>query len=728
MVQFDNEYRQIKIKIVYYGPALGGKTTCLQQIHRVVDPQRRTRLYSLNTANDRTLFFDLLALDLGRIRGYRLTLQLYTVPGQVQYNATRRAVLAGADGIVFVADSQSAKRQENRESLENLWENLRANGLDRRTMPLVFQYNKRDLDVILSVEDLGGDLNPSGLPAFESVAIRGEGVMEAFAAITDATLVSVADKLGVGRQPQAVERLREQARLALKPFVQNAPKPAATSEPADPSSVVMASPAPKPGEALGEDELVQEAVRANVAMTDLNARLDTLRGQLQRKVRAMEEIAAFSGRVAALHDPAGVIDALASSAGVALRAQAVSVLLAEGGPLREGRLIGLDRDPLLAGVDETGESLALGVLEMRRPLLFAPGEEVEGGLAPLVEEGIQSAGFDSALAVPLAVRDELLGLLVLYRRTGTVPFEEEDLQTAGILGSGAAMAFDAARSWHRLEEVNRDLEAQVASRTAELRESLSQVERLAAELRTRNAELEEAYRQLVELDRLKDELISRISHELKTPVTSLVTAGRILKRYQDAPPEKSRRFLQVVLDEAEKLEEMIESVVQASVLTAHGEVEKVPAPVEDLLKAAITPLRDVAQERKVRFVVRVAAGLEPVPVEREGMVAALGAIVKNAIEFSSEGGEVVVEVHRDRQRSGNVAFVIRDQGVGMPENEVPHAFEPFWQGGNVLTGKPKGLGLGLSIARRVAERHGGTIGLESRMGEGTTVVLSIPAS
>ncbi len=727
MVQFDNEYRQIKIKIVYYGPALGGKTTCLQQIHRMVDPQRRTRLYSLNTANDRTLFFDLLALDLGRIRGYRLTLQLYTVPGQVQYNATRRAVLAGADGIVFVADSQVDKREENRKSLENLWENLRANGLERRTMPLVFQYNKRDLDPVLPVEELEADLNSSGLPAFPSVAIRGEGVMEAFAAITDATLMSVADKLGVGRQPQAVERLRQQARSALEPLLgRGTPVEAPASPAAD--RVTTTAPAVEAGEALKEDDLVQEAVRANVAMTDLNTRLDALRLELQRKVRALEEVSGFARTVANLHDPPKVVDALASSAGVALRAEAVSVLLAEGGPLREERLLGLDRDPLLAGVDETGQPLALTLLEQRRPLVLLPDSDAPEGAGPIAFEAIRSAGFGSALTVPLEVRKELLGLLVLYRRPATVPFEEEDLRTAEILASSGAVAYDAARSWRRLEDVNRDLEAQVAARTAELQESLGEVRRLAAELRARNTELEEAYRQLVELDRLKAELIDRISHELKTPVTSLVTAGRILKRYEDAPPEKSRRFLQVMLAEAEKLEEMIQSVLQASALTAESELEKVPVPAETLLKEAIAPLRDLAQERKVRLVVRVAAGLDPVPVDQEAMRAALGAVVKNAIEFSSDGGEVVVEVRRDRDRAGNVAFVVRDEGVGMPENEVPHAFEPFWQGGNVLTGKPKGLGLGLSIARRVAERHGGTIALESRMGEGTSVVLSVPAT
>ena len=147
MVQFDNQFRQIKLKVVYYGPALGGKTTCLQYIHRVMDPQRRTKLYALNTASDRTLFFDLLGLDLGRVRGYQLLVQLYTVPGQVHYNATRRAVLAGADGVVFVADAQRSQLTANRESLAGMAENLRANGLNPDEIPLVIMYNKQDLQI-----------------------------------------------------------------------------------------------------------------------------------------------------------------------------------------------------------------------------------------------------------------------------------------------------------------------------------------------------------------------------------------------------------------------------------------------------------------------------------------------------------------------------------------------------------------------------------------------------
>ncbi len=258
MVQFENQYRQIKVKIVYYGPALGGKTTCLQHIHRVTDPQRRTRLYSLNTASDRTLFFDLLSLNLGRIRGYRLAIQLYTVPGQVQYNATRRTVLAGADGVVFVADSQRDQHEANLQSLANLKENLEANGIDPLSQPMVLQYNKRDLSDLESINELQVALNSGELPAFPTVAITGDGVMDAFAAITENTLVSLADRLGIDTTGHAVERLKQQTRAALEPFV-------TASIPIDtPDDIEITVPEHPPDETgpLPQETLISEAVRA----------------------------------------------------------------------------------------------------------------------------------------------------------------------------------------------------------------------------------------------------------------------------------------------------------------------------------------------------------------------------------------------------------------------------------------------------------------------------------
>ena len=145
MVQFNFSERTIKAKVVYYGPAQSGKTTNLEQIHRLTDPEGNNRLISLNTAQDRTLFFDLLPFSLGAVSGYDFKVQLYTVPGQVQYNATRRVVLAGADAVVFVADSQNAALKENQPAFENMKVNLLANRLVPEKVPLVIQWNKQDL-------------------------------------------------------------------------------------------------------------------------------------------------------------------------------------------------------------------------------------------------------------------------------------------------------------------------------------------------------------------------------------------------------------------------------------------------------------------------------------------------------------------------------------------------------------------------------------------------------
>src|SRR5512136_1409647 len=163
MALFNYANREITAKIVYYGPGVCGKTTSLQYIHELITPAQRGRLLSLATETDRTIFFDLLPLKLGEIRGFKLRFQLYTVPGQVKYNKTRKLVLQGADAIVFVADSLSSKREQNIESFQNLEENLREQGKQVEDLTIVYQYNKRDLPDVLPIEKLNQDLNPRNL-------------------------------------------------------------------------------------------------------------------------------------------------------------------------------------------------------------------------------------------------------------------------------------------------------------------------------------------------------------------------------------------------------------------------------------------------------------------------------------------------------------------------------------------------------------------------------------
>jgi mutual gliding-motility protein MglA len=170
--------REINCKIVYYGTGLGGKTTNLEYVYSAVDPETRGKMISLATEADRTLFFDFLPVDLGSIRGFKTRFHLYTVPGQVYYNASRKLILKGVDGIIFVADSQVDRAEANIEAMHNLYENLESYGYDLSKIPFVIQYNKRDLSRIKPVAEMRAELNPMGVPDFEAVALEGKGVFE----------------------------------------------------------------------------------------------------------------------------------------------------------------------------------------------------------------------------------------------------------------------------------------------------------------------------------------------------------------------------------------------------------------------------------------------------------------------------------------------------------------------------------------------------------------------
>jgi signal recognition particle receptor subunit beta len=190
--------REITSKIVYYGPGRSGKTTNLQYIHGQVPEDRRGRMVSLATETDRTLFFDFLPLDLGTISGFQTRFQLYTVPGQVYYDATRKLVLQGADGVVFVADSQRQQRDENVESFRNLQVNLLEQGVDPRTIPIVLQYNKRDLPDVMSMEEMDDLLNYRDLPRFQAQALGGTGVFDTLKGISELVLRRLSQRFGRG--------------------------------------------------------------------------------------------------------------------------------------------------------------------------------------------------------------------------------------------------------------------------------------------------------------------------------------------------------------------------------------------------------------------------------------------------------------------------------------------------------------------------------------------------
>jgi signal recognition particle receptor subunit beta len=243
VVFFNYTTMQVTAKIVYYGPGLCGKTTNLQFIHHKTAQGTRGEMVSLETEGDRTLFFDLLPIDVGVIGGMKVRLQLYTVPGQVFYNATRKLVLKGVDGVVFVADSQAPMLEANVESLRNLDENLAELGVDLGQVPVVFQYNKRDLRNILSVEELDQAINSRAAPHFEAAARHGIGVFESLKSISRLALMSIRHKLVAD---DAARRTGTSAVVVAAPAAPVVPAllPATLIELPQPASAAEAGPGP----------------------------------------------------------------------------------------------------------------------------------------------------------------------------------------------------------------------------------------------------------------------------------------------------------------------------------------------------------------------------------------------------------------------------------------------------------------------------------------------------
>lgn len=207
-VNYNN--KEITIKIVYYGPALSGKTTCLKYIYSSKEFQKKGKLITLDTDGDRTLFFDFLPVEVGTLGDYTIKMQLYTVPGQVAYDTTRKLVLQGADGVVFVADSQKVMRDQNIDSFHNLKTNLGLNNISFAEIPIILHYNKRDLHDVMSLDQLNDDLNTTSRPFFPTTATSGENILEGLTSIMKLVIIYLKNRLSIFQKDKTVMFSREQ--------------------------------------------------------------------------------------------------------------------------------------------------------------------------------------------------------------------------------------------------------------------------------------------------------------------------------------------------------------------------------------------------------------------------------------------------------------------------------------------------------------------------------------
>jgi signal recognition particle receptor subunit beta len=268
VVYFSPATKEITAKIVFYGPGMCGKTTNLQKVHELMRPQMKSELVSVATETDRTIYFDFLPVKLGKIAGFDFVVRSFTVPGQPYYAETRKMVLQGADGLVFVADSQRYMLDQNKDSLLDLKRNLKANGLDYSTIPMVLQYNKRDLPDCLSVQDLEQALNDRKVPYFEASAFKGIGVVETLKAITMSVFKHVRDggMQGMSTKPPPAAPMPAAAPAARAPAPAPVPtSPIAASLPRPPTGT---RPAPAP---VAVPAAAPEALQSSVSALIANA-------------------------------------------------------------------------------------------------------------------------------------------------------------------------------------------------------------------------------------------------------------------------------------------------------------------------------------------------------------------------------------------------------------------------------------------------------------------------
>lgn len=295
MVQFNTRANEILLKLVYYGPGLSGKTTNLQSLHAMCTDTQRGELFSVNTQEDRTLFFDLLPINLGYIYGNAIHLQIYTVPGQVQYDASRRVVLGGADGVVFVADSAEAKMQENVDSLSNLYHNLNANRLNIKQIPFVIQYNKRDLPDAMAVGVMNRRLNFRSVPYFESVANRGTGVLETFLAITRETVGYTFKKYHLDKKIKDFDEMLNLIESNVRSNLRELPpQPEQASAPSSEATVLRHSNVSVadlvPGKVADAQELLEDALKSNMETARLYSELKQAKESLEKKNEEMSQL------------------------------------------------------------------------------------------------------------------------------------------------------------------------------------------------------------------------------------------------------------------------------------------------------------------------------------------------------------------------------------------------------------------------------------------------------
>ncbi|MFB3851386.1 MAG: ATP-binding protein [Acidobacteriota bacterium] len=685
MVQFRNQEKEILFKIVYYGPALGGKTTNLETLHKITDPEGKTTLTSLKTAEDRTLFFDLLPFDLGEIQGYKIRIQIYTVPGQVHYNTTRKIVLAGADAIIFVADSQVEKLEDNRVSFENMKANLLSNKMKFEEIPLVIQCNKTDLKNIASkgeiLEKIG--LSEDNVVAVLASAINGRGVVETFRKGVSKSLAEFANRFKLYQKGVTAKKLEESVQKFFEPFEKVILETSSEEKPKIEAKV--------PLKGLSEEEQLVAALHSTTEIAEKYSEVERLNNLYSEKIKEM----------VFLHDLSTYINSLKSASEAVICA---FDKIAEFKPdfyytlfkVSEKKITVvkthyLEKDPLLIEGNTGAGNFVFGILNKRVYLRL-------DGLSERIAE---LSG--KSLNLPESVLSLFLGecrgygysIFVYSQKSEKIDLQKENFFK--LFSTLINSKISLLKLVSELEIANKELEKRVLERTAALSKALDD---------------------LKEVDNVKRAFLNSASHEIKTPLSNIKSYCDFLLRHPEMWLEKGKEYMGQIKTSTEKLEELLDSMLSFSFVKEP--FKGIQTDLVEILNCAIASLSQKIKAKGIEITSEVEKEKIIFPINREDANILMTKLIENAVKFSPPKGKVKIFLIDDGKR---VIFSVRDYGPGFPKESRALLFEPEMCGfPESPSFKSEGLGMGLFFVREVLKKYGGTITIDD-MDPGVNVLV-----
>lgn len=686
MAQWSRADRTIYTKIVYYGPAFGGKTTNLVALHRITDPQQRQQLLTIKTADDRTLFFDLLPFDLGDILGYRVAMKLYTVPGQVRYDTTRQIVLSGADAVVFVADSAPGRREQNRWARQNLQINLKARGLDPTQVPIVYQINKQDLQGADSPAEVANSLGVDPGEVFGSIATEGTGVMETFVETSRRMIRRLVDLADARTRKEIdVSELDSQIDACFAPYLERTINTASGPPEAGDSAIV-----------LDNGDLLQDSLEAGLRLGEKLSAESSRAIRLEREAEALRRMSESLRQIGANFDQRAIIDAALTLASEILEAPVASLVSnAPNGRLQIDRVHGGKHDPLIGW--KAGSALLHRMQSTTTPCVVANIASECGATAPPeVRDALRGV-----MSVPVEAEENRR--MVVYSSQPDGQFDQEDVRFLATLAGHLGVGLEKARTYEELALHREQLEKTVESRTSQLCE---------------------ANRELQDLAQTKERFLAGVSHEMKTPLTAILSAAVCLRDYPTKAAERKEMVDSVILS-CQTLQSLLDNLFrltdeqQVGVGSEAGETTTAEVILQAIELAGCSRQSIALPKRKIQL-----------KVDGPRLTRALANLIDNAVKFSDDP-QIQIVIKKGRLRFGNeavpgVSISVLDRGPGVPAEDRERIFQPFEQGGDPMTSKPRGIGLGLHESRMIARRHGGVLECLDRKGGGCEMRLSLP--